>query len=310
MRRRPSLIAPARSRPGPGRRTRSPRRLVRQHEADRPLLLLEQVRDQARRAREDRHALQREQRDSRHRAARRESRPRRSSRAACRHLGQQRARRRRADLDVPAGETRLRSRRRTGAATRGSCPCAAGGRSRGSRGAPRRARRARRARRLRGRRVRARERPRRRAGPPPRRSRESPSRSRGCRPPPRPAAPRAPRPASCGWPARSARGRARRSRPASRRARAAARAGQLAGHQQPDVIGEADLADQLRAQVAAAHEDRLGVRGADRRAATDPVRRSSFFVYRNKVRHANIVLLTAQCCQESRPRVPVFRIPK
>ena len=42
---------------------------------------------------------------------------------------------------------------------------------------------------------------------------------------------------------------------------------QAAGDEQPDVIGETDLADELGAQVATAHQDRVFVRGRDRGAA-------------------------------------------
>jgi hypothetical protein len=43
------------------------------------------------------------------------------------------------------------------------------------------------------------------------------------------------------------------------------RIGKLPGDQQPDVIGEADRADQLAAQVAATHHDRFRVGRGNRR---------------------------------------------
>ena len=106
MRRCPVTDRFARNRPGPCRRTRSPRGRMRQHESDGPLLLFEQMRDQARRAREDRHALQREQRVARiEQDGRNRARDVHRERLAG-HLGEQ-ALDDSGHLDVPAGETRL-----------------------------------------------------------------------------------------------------------------------------------------------------------------------------------------------------------
>ena len=156
-----------------------------------------------------------------HRAGRRESRPRRSSRARLPVISGSRRSMTRGRLDVPAGETRLgcdleQPPRARVVALVQRVPVAGDRAARrdefsehGARAGFEVARR-------------AREHVVEAADPPLRPSRESPNRSRVSRPPPRPAAPPAPPPGSAGWPARSARARARRWRPASRRARAAA----------------------------------------------------------------------------------------
>ena len=84
-----------------------------------------------------------------------------------------------------------------------------------------------------------------------RRAEDHDCRSRGCRPPPRPAAHRARRRASCARPGRWARGRARRSPPAWRRARRAARGfGSAPVSSSQKYRTERRVADQLAAQVA------------------------------------------------------------
>jgi hypothetical protein len=75
--------------------------------------------------------------------------------------------------------------------------------------------------------------------------------------PSRPARRPARRPASCARPGRTAPGHARLSRPGRRPASLRCfRSVWLAKDQQPEIVGEIDLADQVIAQILAAHRDR------------------------------------------------------
>ncbi len=80
------------------------------------------------------------------------------------------------------------------------------------------------------------------------------------------------------------------------------------------MVGEADVADQVAAQVVAAHDDRLGVRGGDRRAATDlasdlhPLSTPSNFAYRKQIRYGEHAdrSATAGCQDRGGVRLSLF----
>ena len=106
---------------------------VRHHEADRPLLLLEQMRDQPGGARQHRHALEGQQRISRIQQHRRNRAGDVQRQRACRSVPAAAARPRVRSARGGRVRAALRRRPRTGAARADRNPCAADARIRGSR---------------------------------------------------------------------------------------------------------------------------------------------------------------------------------